>query len=66
MTPEEEKQLFDTLNNLMEFQTRLETGLRSATNALIQLHNRVVDLEKMQKRSKAAPAILDVHGERAN
>lgn len=66
MKAEEEKQLLDTIENLMAFQERLEKGLKHATDAIIGLHNRIHMLEQAEKQRAVTPALLNVEGKRIN
>lgn len=56
-----------TLENIMNFQGRLEQGMRLMTDALAQTQSQVRSLEKeVAALKRKRPAILNASGERAN
>ena len=56
-----------TLENIMNFQERLESGMRLVTDALAQVQSQVRSLEKdVAALKRKRPAILNASGERAN
>lgn len=67
-TPEERDQILSTLENMMEYQERLDQGMKLMTQALQAMEARIRDLEhnyeKMRKPTK--PVILNSVGDRAN
>lgn len=56
-----------TLENIMNFQERLEQGMRLVTDALAQVQSQCRSLEKeVATLKRKRPAILNATGERVN
>lgn len=66
MTEQEEKQLMETVGNMLAYQERLSNGLKLATDSLIEMDKRVKRLEQDLKKRSLNPVILGADGLRAN
>lgn len=67
-TASEREQFFATLENMMEYQERLDQGMKLMTQALQAMEARIRDLEHNfeQSKKKPKPVILNSAGLRVN
>jgi hypothetical protein len=69
MSSDEREVILQTLANVMDFQEKLEKGMKFATSVIAELQSHVRDLEhdvaRLKKELPKRPAILNSQGGRA-
>lgn len=70
ISADEREAIMQTLANVMDFQERLENGMKLATKVIAELQSHVRDLEhdvaQLKKAAPKKPAIFNAQGARAN